>query len=137
MDQALLQEAAQLEQYTRELEEHDAFLQKQISELEQFKAAMHVFAASNERRFLAPFGKGVYCKADITEQKLFVEVGSGIVVRKAPDALVNVVDEQVQALQASQLRLTAQIGLCAEKLQGIMSVLEQQHQAEKGNKNAS
>lgn len=130
MNQALLQEAAQFEQYTAQLEEHDSFLQKQIAELEQFKAAMSSFAASNEWRFLAPLGKGVYCKAELTEQKLFVEVGSGILVRKTPDALLEVIDEQLQALQASQIKLTTQIGRCAEKLQGLMAVLEQQHRAE-------
>jgi prefoldin alpha subunit len=130
MDQKLLQEAAQLEQYTRELEEHDAYLQKQIAELEQFKAAMETFVASGEKRLLAPLGKGVYCKADIAEQKLFVEVGSGILVRKTPDALLAVVDEQLQTLGSSQIQLSTQITLCAEKLQGMMAVLEKQHQAE-------
>ncbi len=130
MDQELLQQAAQLEQYTRQLEEHDEFLTRQIAELEQFRASVLAFVRSKETRMLAPLGKGVYCKTDIADRKLFVEVGAGVLVKKTPEALAGVIENQLQKLKASQVQLTAQIGLCAQKLQEMMQELEQQHQAE-------
>ena len=130
MDQQLLQQAAQLEHYTRELEEHDSFLQRQIAELEQFHESTQSFAKNKETRILAPLGKGVYCKTDIVDRKLFIEVGAGVLVRKMPEDVAIVIAEQVQRLKASQIQLTAQIGLCAQKLQEMMLDLEQQHQAE-------
>ncbi len=130
MDQALLQEAARLEQFARELEEHDEFLTRQISELEQFQMSMKSFMASSEKRILAPLGKGVYCKTDIVERKLFVEVGANIIVRKTSEDLSAVIDAQLERLKVSQVHLTAQIGLCTQKLQELMQILEKQHQAD-------
>ena len=130
MDQALLQEAAHLEQFARELEEHDEFLTRQISELEQFQTSIKSFVASNEKRMLAPLGKGVYCKIDLVDRKLFVEVGANIIVRKTPEDLSSVIDDQIQRLKSSQVQLTSQIGLCTQKLQELMQVLEKQHQAD-------
>src|SRR3989338_5046015 len=130
MDQALLQEAARLEQFARELEEHDEFLTRQISELEQFQMSMKSFMASTDKRMLVPLGKGVYCKTDLVERKLFVEVGANIIVRKTPEDLSSVINDQLQRLKSSQVQLTSQIGLCTQKLQEIMQVLEKQHQAD-------
>ncbi len=130
MDQQLLQQAGKLEQYTRELEEHDEFLTRQIAELAQFQSSMKSFTSSTETRMLAPLGKGVYCKTDLADRKLFVEVGAGVLVRKTPEALSEVIEDQLNKLKASQVQLTAQIGLCAQKLQEMMQELERQHQAE-------
>ena len=133
MDQTLLQEAARLEQFTRELEEHDEFLTRQIAELGQFQTSMQSMIKSKETRMLAPLGKGVYCKADIADRNLFVEVGAGVLVKKTPEALSDVIDNQLEQLKASQVHLTAQIGLCTQKLQEVMHELEKQHQAEHGH----
>ena len=130
MDQALLQEAARLEQFARELEEHDEFLTRQIFELEQFQTSMKSFIGSSEKRMLTPLGKGVYCKTDLVDSKLFVEVGANVIIRKTPEDLSGVIDNQIQRLKSSQVQLTAQIGLCTQKLQEIMQVLEKQHQAD-------
>ena len=119
-----------LEQYTRQLEEHDALLAQQVAELEQFHAHLTLFSKEQPKRILASLGKGVYIKSDIVEPLLFVEVGANVIVRKSAPEVAAVVRDQSEKLRASQLKLTAQIGFCAQRLQELMAELEKQHQHE-------
>lgn len=127
MEQKLLQEAAMLEQYTRQLEEHDALLTQQLNELEQFREHLGIFSKEQPKRILASLGKGVYVRSDIAEQTLFVEVGAGVIVRKSASDVADIVTQQLEKLKSSQLKLTAQIGLCQQRLQELMSELDKQH----------
>lgn len=128
MNQQLLQETALLEQYTRQLEEHDALLTQQITELEQFHAHLATFSKEQPKRILASLGKGVYVKSYIAEKILFVEAGAGVIVRKSAAEVAAVVSGQLEKLRASQLKLTTQIGLCMQRLQELMAELEKQHE---------
>lgn len=128
MDQQLLMEASQLEKYSNELEQHEAYLAQHINELMQFSEQLEILNQTNETSMLASIGKRVYLKTEVVDKSLFVEVGAGVVVRKTPEELATVITEQLTQLRASHEQLKLQLAFSTEKLQQIMAVLEQQHQ---------
>ena len=120
MNQELMYEAQELEKYTAELEEHVKFLQNQIEELKQFAERLTSLGKSNEKDILASIGKGVYLPAELKDKNLLVEVGAGVIVKKTPEGLKEVVIDQISKLEESKVSMVSQIGLYTQKIQEIM-----------------
>jgi len=127
MDQQLLMEASQLEKYTSELEQHEEYIAQQITELTQFAEQLHEISKSSEKKLLSSIGKRVYLQTEVTDKKLFVEVGAGVIVRKTPEELHEVIVEQLAQLRESQKKITTQRSFYTQKLHELMHMLEQQH----------
>ncbi len=132
MSQELIYEAQELERYIGELEEHVKFLENQTKELEQFSQRLESLDESTEKNILSSLGKGVYFPTEIKDKNLFVEVGSGVIVKKSPQQLKKVVLEQISKLQESKVNLISQIGIYTQKIQEIM--LEVQNQSSNSKK---
>ncbi|PIN94029.1 prefoldin subunit alpha [Candidatus Pacearchaeota archaeon CG10_big_fil_rev_8_21_14_0_10_31_24] len=120
MSHELIHQAQELERYTAELEEHIKFLENQIQELEQFAERLTLLNKSTEKNILSSIGKGVYLPAELKDTNLLVEVGTGVIVKKSPMELKDVVIEQISKLQESKISLISQIGFYTQKIQEIM-----------------
>ena len=127
MSHELIHEAQELEKYTAELEEHIKFLESQIQELDQFAERLTILNLNFINNcFNSSIGKGVYLPAELKDNNLLVEVGAGVIVKKTPLELKDVVIEQISKLQESKISLISQIGFYAQKIQEIMSEVQNQ-----------
>jgi prefoldin alpha subunit len=108
MQQEILQRAMMLRQQSEEVERQLEFVDQQILELDEFGKGLREFG-TGKKEILAPLGKGVYTKADAKDEKLFVEVGAGVIVRKTPEEARKIIGEQMLKFQEAKVQLTSQL----------------------------
>ncbi len=110
MQEALLQRAIELRQKSEEVEQQLNFVTEQIVDLENFSKSLDEIENSKENEMLAPLGRGVYTKVlRQKDQKLFVEVGAGVLVRKTPREAQEIIDDQLKKFIEARLHLSAQL----------------------------
>src|SRR3989344_8369868 len=105
MNNELLYKASILEDQYKESEGKINFVNQQLAELEQFNLALNSFKHSNEDKMLSSFGKGVYVKTKLESKDLFVEVGAGIVLKKNPDEMTKIIENQLLKLREIRIQL--------------------------------
>ncbi len=116
--------ASFLERQTNELEQYLEFIDSQINELELFKENLAVLSTSEEKEILSSLGKGVFLKGNMTEKKLFVEVGSGVVLRKTPEEAGETISFQVKRLKELRIQGLSQLDSTRTQLSDIMEEME-------------
>lgn len=108
--QEILQKAMTLRFQSEEVEKQLQFVQEQIVEMNEFTKTLDSFNESEESEILAPLGKGVYMKAKKEKgEKLFVQTGAGVVVRKTPEEAKRVITGQIKKFTEVKIHLTAQL----------------------------
>jgi prefoldin alpha subunit len=132
MDQKMLLQAVELEKQVRDLEQHSTFINQQLTELKDFHKNLESFSKAKAEKMLASLGKGVYVQSTPTEGDLFVEVGAGVIVKKNPEELKKVIEEQITGLQSTRMQVSQNLQASSENLQIIMAQLEQQNSKEQG-----
>ena len=125
MDIELIQEISALESFTSQLEKHQELIKEQISELEGFLDYAKELSKNNSHEILASVGKGVYAKASLTEEKLFVNVGAGVLIKKSPQEVEKVVEEQIIKLK-TRSNVSIQLEIYAQKLAEMLEILKNQ-----------
>jgi len=124
MDMELIQTASELHQQSQELEEKVGFIQNQISELEDFTKSLNSIISTKETSMLSSLGKGVFVKTNLEEKKLFVEVGSGIIVRKTPEETKEVIQNQIKRLLQLKVQLSSQLDSLQSQLRIMIEQIE-------------
>jgi prefoldin alpha subunit len=124
MDMELIQTASALHQQSQELEEKVGFIQNQISELEDFTKSLNSIISTKETSMLSSLGKGVFVKTNLEEKKLFVEVGSGIIVRKTPEETKEVIQNQIKRLLQLKVQLSSQLDSLQSQLRIMIEQIE-------------
>mgnify|MGYP001592947356 CR=1 FL=1 len=115
MNEETILKAAAIEREARQLEENLQLIEGQIVELDTFKESIKVVIESKDKEMLSLLGKRVYMKTKIEDkEKLFIEVGAGVVVKKTPEDILKIVKEQSGRLQEAKI----QILLKLEEYQG-------------------
>ena len=133
MEEEMLYTAAILKQRAEELEKQLDFVKQQIFELEQFKESLKILEENKENEMLSNLGKGVFMKTKREEnEKLFVEVGAGVVVRKTPKETREVITNQLNKLNLAKIQLGAQLEEFAEEFKKMLEEVEKLR--EKANK---
>lgn len=125
MDQNLIIQAAQLQRQHEELSQHLEIVARQIEELETFNKQLNNLKNAKGREILASIGKGVRAKTQILDDKLFVEVGSGVIVKKTPEQTQEVIQEQIKKLIKFKIQLTANLEQYQAVFQQIVQQLEE------------
>jgi len=124
--QEILHRAIHLREQSEEIEKQLQFIGEQISELQQFSSNLAVLNNNKEKEMLANIGKGVHMKVSREkDEKLFVEVGAGVVVRKTPEETQEVVKKQIEKFQEAKLRLTSQLQDYAEEFRKMLKEVEE------------
>jgi len=117
MSEELLMKAMQLKQQSEEIERQLNFVNEQIMELGRFSEGLKFMDEDKaEKGMLAGVGRGVYVKASRKkDEKLFVEVGVGVLVRKTPEETRAVIDGQIRKFNEARIQLKEQLeGYAAE-----------------------
>jgi prefoldin alpha subunit len=105
----LIQKAQLLHQQSQELEQQVDFIDKQVMELTLFSDTLDILTNSNEDSSFSSLGKGVYMKTKIEERELYVEVGSGIIIKKTPQETKKAIIDQIDRFKQIQTQLKGQL----------------------------
>ncbi len=124
MDPELLLKVSILEKQGKETEGEIDFVEREIVELERFSDNLDYLSNSKDDSILASMGKGVLIKTQITEKKLFVDVGSGVILRKEPQELKQIIQEQIARLKEARVRLVSRVNIIQASLQQIIKEIE-------------
>lgn len=123
--QQILQRAMQLRGQSEEIEKQLDFISEQIAELQNFNSNLEILKESKEKEMIANIGKGVHMKVlRAEEEKLFVEVGAGIFVRKTPSETQEAVLKQIAKFQEAKIHLTSQLHEHAEEFRVMLKEIE-------------
>jgi len=120
----MLMHADALQKQIQEMQEHLGIINQQIAELEEFRESLSSLENSEGKEILSSLGKGVHLKTSIKEDKLFVEVGTGILVRKTPKETAEVIREQLKKLIELKLQFSAQMEQNQLSLQTLVAQIE-------------
>jgi len=126
MEQELLQRAMELRQRSEESEQQLNFVVQQINELEDFGRSLGELARNKEKEILASIGRGVFVKAKREEdEKLFVEIGAGVVLRKTPEEAGEVIEGQLKKFREARVALSQQLEGFALEFQKMLKAVEE------------
>lgn len=126
VDQNLLMKASQLHQQSEEFDNQMSFINQQILELNEFAKTLNALLASEEKEMLSSVGKGVYLKTSLISKELFVEVGSGVVVKKTPQQTLEVIKQQIEKFNEMKSQIQSQNELILRELRDAMQTLDRQ-----------
>ncbi|MBM3233819.1 prefoldin subunit alpha [Candidatus Pacearchaeota archaeon] len=87
-----------IEQQSNEIKQQIETIDSQTGELENLKSCFKNIEKSKNKEMLANLGRGVFIKTKIDDEKLFVNVGSKIVVRKTPEETSKIIDKQIEEM---------------------------------------
>ena len=125
MNEHLLQRAVMLKQQSEEAENQFDFVNRQINELEQFSKGLKELEKEKEQEILAPLGRGIYTKAKKNiNEKLFVEVGAGVVVRKSPEETREIIEGQLKKFDEARIQLITQLEVFRHEFGNLLKEVE-------------
>ncbi len=121
MDQETIMHFSAVEQEARELEDNLQLIATQIAELDNFRESLEFLIKSKEKEILSSLGKRVYIKSKIEDkEKLFIEIGAGVVVKKTPEETIRIVKEQIIRLQEARVQISAQLEIYQRELESFI-----------------
>lgn len=121
MDQEKILEITAIERQARGLEENMQIVESQIIELENFKRGLEEIKSSKEKEILSSIGGRVYIKSEIVDiKKIYVEVGAGVLVKKSPNATLEIVSSQILRLQEVRLQIAAHLDAYHRRLEEFL-----------------
>jgi prefoldin alpha subunit len=120
-NEELLIKLSMLEQQANEQAEKIQMIDGQISELEILKMSLVKMEKSKGKEMLAPLGRGIFLKSEVKDDRVFVNVGAKILVKKTfPDA-VEIVDGQVMEMEGIKHQLMHNIEAINGQLTSLMA----------------
>lgn len=121
MDQERILEITAIERQTRELEENMQIVESQIIELENFKRGLEEIKSSKEKEILSSIGGRVYIKSEIVDiEKIYVEVGAGVIVKKSPNATLEIVNSQILRLKEVRSQIASYLDAHQRRLEEFL-----------------
>ena len=125
MDQQLILQLSYLERRKQELSENLNNLDSQTIDLESFSKDIEYLDSFKGKDTVASLGRGVYIPSQITDKKLFIEVGAGIVLRKTPKEAKEIIETQIQRLKLTRSQILTEIDSCNSEFEEIISTIRQ------------
>lgn len=124
----LMMEVQDLARQAEQIEQHVQFLDQQAEELMKFKINLDNFEGKVGSKLISSFGKGVFMETELKSNILFVEVGSGILVKKDKNEVSSILDQQIKVLRQSRNYFGEQFQVYTAELQKKMNSLENEMQ---------
>tara|TARA_Y100000310_G_scaffold345075_2_gene461621 strand:- start:1171 stop:1563 length:393 start_codon:yes stop_codon:yes gene_type:complete len=124
MDQELMMHASMLEKQSQEIEQNLEIIDTQILELEKFQQNIEFFSKSEEKQSISSLGRGVFVKTSLENKDLFVDVGSGIIIKKTPEQTQKTIKTQIENIQQARVQLLAQLEATRSQFQALLQQIE-------------
>ncbi len=123
--------ASLIERQINELESRLEFINQHISELNEFQNNLDFIIKSSSNEMLSWIGKGVHMKTTLLSKELLVEVGAGVVVKKKPAEMKNVIEDQLNKFIEVRAHILGEIEVNNQSLQKIITDMESAEEASK------
>jgi len=120
MNQELMFELEELNRQSKDNEERLRIVEQQILELKSFENNLEELENNENNEILASLGKGVFIKADLKEENLFVEVGSGILVKKSLGNSKKIAEQQTKKLIEMKNQLLSENESISERMKNAL-----------------
>lgn len=117
--QMLGQEAEKIEQQIQAIDQQMAELSAVKESLENLNSEK-----GKSREILANLGKGIFAKAQINEEDLFVNVGREVVVKRTIKETLSIIEAQSKKLVEGREEFVEKIQELQENMQDLMSELQ-------------
>lgn len=127
----IIWKASLLEKQIHEFEEKLTFLDRQILDLEKFSEQLNYMNKEDSKEILSSLGRGVYLKANAESRDLLVEVGAGIIVKKTPEQVMQVLEDQIKKFKEARIHLSGQLEIYHKNLEETLSEMESLAKREK------
>ena len=111
-----MMELEELNRHSKDNEERLKIVEQQILELKSFESNLGELESNKNKEVLASLGKGVFIKADLKEEDLFVEVGSGILVKKSLGDSKKIAEHQIKKLLEMKNQLLSENESISERM---------------------
>ncbi len=116
--------ASMLEKQSQEIEQNLEIIDTQILELEKFQQNIEFFSKSEEKQSISSLGRGVFVKTSLENKDLFVDVGSGIIIKKTPEQTQKTIKTQIENIQQARVQLLAQLEATRSQFQALLQQIE-------------
>jgi len=120
MNQEISFKLEELNRQSQEISERLKIVGQQLLELQNFERNLAELENSKETEVLASLGKGVFIKTDMKKEDLFVEVGSGILVKKSLEESKKIAKQQSKKLNEMKMQLSVQNASISEKMKSLL-----------------
>tara|TARA_Y100000310_G_C20495678_1_gene721416 strand:- start:433 stop:816 length:384 start_codon:yes stop_codon:yes gene_type:complete len=120
MNQEISFKLEELNRQSQEISERLKIVEQQLLELQNFERNLKELENSKETEVLASLGKGVFIKTDMKKEDLFVEVGSGILVKKSLEESKKIAEQQSKKLNEMKMQLSIQNASISEKMKSLL-----------------
>lgn len=135
MNEELLYQVQLLQQEAEKINSQLETVDQQLTELSSFTSYLNTLSTTKEKdtEILASIGKGIYAKTALIDKDLYVEVGSGVVLKKTPSQVNEVIENQVKKLKEIRIQLLAQKEICFHAFQELLEEMRSQQQEKQTN----
>ena len=130
MDQELMFQAQLLQEEAQKVDGQLETVNQQLGELTQFNASLSTFDSSDQKEMLSSLGKGIYAKTNLVSKELYIEVGSGVVVKKTPKQVSEVIEDQLKKLNQMRIQLLGQKEIVQRSMMELIEELQRSQQHE-------
>jgi len=113
-----------LGQEAEKVEQQIQMIDQQISELNAVRESLESLKKDKNKEILANLGKGIFIKAVIKEEDLFVNVGKEIILKKSFDETLQVIEAQNAKMISGKQELIERIQQLQEEMQEIMNEMQ-------------
>lgn len=103
--QELMAKLQMYEQQIRQLQQQMEAVEKAIVDINSLNLDLDDLKGSSGKEILASIGKGIYVKAKVDSEKLFVDIGGKNFVRKDIDSTKELIQGQSKKLEDVKLEL--------------------------------
>lgn len=110
-----------LGQEAEKLEQQMQLIEEQIREFNAVKTSLEGLAANDqEKEILANLGKGIFVKSKTIDNKLFINVGKEIIVRKSPGEALEIIASQLMKLEGHRTFIIGKINELQENMMALI-----------------
>ena len=100
--QELIYKFSIFEKQIKQLKEQINVIENAILDIETLNNEIEELKGSKDKEILAAVGRGIYAKAKLISEELFVDVGEGNLVKKDIDSTKKIIEKQIKKLKEIQ-----------------------------------
>jgi len=117
-----------LEQEANKREEQLNLINQNILELEALKLSLEKI--EKEKEVLANLGRGIYFLSKVEDNELFVNIGSGIVLKKNKKEACEIISSQLEELDKIKSDVSFSIEKINSQLQNLLVEIQQSQETQ-------
>lgn len=115
-----------LEEAAEERKQHIETVGKQLEDMTHLKNCLEALENEKNKEILANLGRGVFLNSKVNDNKVFVNVGSKVLVRKTFKEAVEIIDRQISGLSELKASLSEGIDKINHELYHLLEDIQKE-----------